>query len=441
MSLPLARVGAKGEHDGLDGELAEPVVGRAQGEDGVVFDGGGAVFPRDAEEVVVEVVEAAGRFFFLKEDAGEVSPGDLWGVERGDVAGDVVGVCAGICGDPLTTADDVALHGLRPAGFAGLACVCGVSLDPGEVPGTGKIAVMLWPFEPIEAEMLGVAALGTRHMEAMLAPGEELRPDRAGLDGGRGGEAGFRDAAVEIQTRHGELERGGLEGGVVWPFVDLIGEEVADRAGSEVPFGASPDELERAGREVHLGLAEIVVVCRKEVLERPARAEAGMKLPLGPGLGVVVGRGDIEDRAGVFADGPHEAVGQPGRASDLSGLYKSELPDFRIREPKVELPEVGSIVGIVTAGARGESLVEVDIFLSPLERGRTSARIPDAVELLLKLFKQRGHRGVCLWRRGGSHRPRRGFFRRCLRPMQGAWRSAGQEDWPPQQRWPPSIGL
>ena len=96
MGLAFAGVGTEGEHEWLDGELAEAVVRRAEGEDGVVLDGGGAVFPGQAEEVIVEIVEAAGGFFFLKEDAGEVAPGNLRRVERGDVAGDVVGVGAWI---------------------------------------------------------------------------------------------------------------------------------------------------------------------------------------------------------------------------------------------------------------------------------------------------------------------------------------------------------
>ena len=96
MGLAFARVGAESEHDGLDGELAEAVVGRAEGKDGIILDGGGAVFPGQAEEVIVEIVEAAGGFFFLQEDAGEVAPGNLRGVERTDMAGDVVGVGAEI---------------------------------------------------------------------------------------------------------------------------------------------------------------------------------------------------------------------------------------------------------------------------------------------------------------------------------------------------------
>ena len=120
--------------------------------------------------------------------------------------------------------------------------------------------MVLGPLELLEAEGLRVAALGTWHMEAVLAPGEELLPDRAGLDGGRGGEAGLRDAAVEIQARHGELEGGGLEGGVIGPFVHLIGEKVTDCATRQIALGTGTDEFDRAGGEVHLGLAEVVVV-------------------------------------------------------------------------------------------------------------------------------------------------------------------------------------
>ena len=120
--------------------------------------------------------------------------------------------------------------------------------------------MVLGPLELLEAEGLRVAALGTWNMEAVLAPGEKLRPDRAGLDRRRAGKAGLRDAGVEIQACHGELEGGGLEGGVVGPLVYLIGEEVTDCATCQIPLGTGTDQLQRACAEVHFGLAEIVVV-------------------------------------------------------------------------------------------------------------------------------------------------------------------------------------
>ena len=77
VGLAFAGVGAEGEDDGLAGERGDAVGGVAEGEDGVFFYLGGAVFPGDAEEVVVKIVEAAGGFFFLEEDAGEAAPGNL----------------------------------------------------------------------------------------------------------------------------------------------------------------------------------------------------------------------------------------------------------------------------------------------------------------------------------------------------------------------------
>ena len=220
----------------------------------------------------------------------------------------MVGGGFGVSGDPLASADEVGLEGLVPWALAGGAVVGGVALDGFEVPHPGEVAVGLWPFELLEDEGLGVAAIGAGEVEAVLGSGEELGPDGAGLDGGGGGEAGLGDFAVEIQPGHGELEGGGFEGGVVGPFVHFVGEEVADGAGGEVAFRAGSDELEGARREVHLGFSKVVVVGGEEGLEGAAGAEAGMELALGPGLRVFVGRGHIEDGAGVFGDGPHEAV-------------------------------------------------------------------------------------------------------------------------------------
>ena len=108
-------------------------------------------------------------------------------------------------------------------GGAGLTGVGGLVGDAFEIPGTGEIAVMLGPLELLEAEGLGGAAIGTRDVVAVLATGEEVLPDRGGLDGGGGGEADLGDLAVEIRPSDGELEGGGFEGGIVWPLVDLIG--------------------------------------------------------------------------------------------------------------------------------------------------------------------------------------------------------------------------
>ncbi len=135
-----------------------------------------------------------------------------------------------------------------------------------------------------------------------------------------------------------------------------------------------------------------------------------MQLALGPGLGVFVCRSDIQDRAWVLGDRPHEAVCQPGGAADLSGLHKSELPDAGIREPKMELPEVGSVVGIVATRTRREAFVERDIFLSPIQSGRPAARVPDASELLGKVgINERWHlRGGSLWRHASHRRSQSG---------------------------------
>ena len=310
------------------------------------------------------------------------------------MGGDVVGGGFGVSGDPLASANEVGLEGLIPWALAGGAVVGGVALDGFEVPHACEVAVVLGPFELLEKEGLGVAAVGASEVETVLGSGEVVGPDGSGLDGGGGGEAGLGDFAVEIQTRHGELEGGGFEGGVVGPLVDLVGEEVADRAGGKVAFGTCSDELEGARREVHLGFSEVVVVGGEEGLEGAAGAEAGMELALGPGLCVFVGAGHIEDGAGVLGDGPHEAVREPGGAADLGGLHKGELADFWIREPKVKLPEVWGVVGVVAAGSRGEAFVEGDIFLCPLEGGRPKAGLPDARELLASCgIKKRGHRG------------------------------------------------
>ena len=314
------------------------------------------------------------------------------------MCGDVVGGGLGIPCDPLSCADEIALHGLGPVRFAGFAGVGGLVGDAFEIPGTGEIAVMLGPLELLEAEGLGGAAIGTGDVVAVLATGEEVLPDRGGLDGGGGGEADLGDLAVEIRPSDGELEGGGFEGGIVWPLVDLIGEEITNRAGGEVAFGTGTDELEGACGKVHLRFSEVIFVGGYEVLDGRTGSEAGMELALGPAFCILVGRGDVEDRAGVFGDGPHEAISQPGGAADLGGLHKSELADAGIGKPKVELPKVGSVIGVVFPRARGEALVEGDVILRPLESGWTAARVPDASELLADIGLKRWHRrGGSLW--------------------------------------------
>ena len=280
---------------------------------------------------------------------------------------------------------------------------------------------MLGPFELLESEWLGGAAIGTGDVITVLAPGEEVLPDRGGLYGGGGGEAYLGDLAVKICPSDGELEGGGFEGGIVGPLVDLVGEEITNRAGGEVAFGTGSDELECACGKVHFRFSEVVFVGGEEMFDGLTRSKAGVELALGPAFCIFVCAGNVEDRAGVFGDGPHEAVCQPGGAADLGGLYKGELPDAGIGKPKVELPKIGSVVGVISPRAWGEALVEGDVILRPLEGRWAAARVPDASELLTDVCLKRWHCLVgSLEPSASRQRSRRGFLRRCLRRSEGA---------------------